>query len=190
MVWWGLAPSTRRRQRHRRGQPGQDEVEEGIGLGVFQRCHRPVSRDHVGGDADRVVLVEHGVGARDGEFGNPDGLDRVAEVDHSNERTVTNQDVLVVQIVVDHLAGKRSKVDRVVPGEHALDQPPSAWIFDRIHTFPDDPPRIREVPEEVDRVRSRREVGERVHDRPCRDTDLVRKLRWSTGIAVGDAIDP
>ena len=135
MVWCGLAP------------PRDADTVTDVASRARIRSRRAPASASVRGATDRypeitsvatptgIVLIEHGVGARDGEFGDPDGLDRVTEVDHPGERTVANQDVLVVQIVVDHLSGKRSKIDRVVPVKHTLDQPPSAWILDRSPAF-------------------------------------------------------
>ncbi len=171
-------------------EAGENEVKNHVGLDFFERGNSAISGDHVCRNGDRIVLVEHRVGAGDDEIRHAHGVDRVAKVDDAGDDSVADHEVLIVQVVVQDLPWERGVVDARDAAEHFVDQPASERIGDRVGPLADDPDGISEIPEEPIGAGSELQVCERVHHGAGDHPDLGCQIRRSADLAVRRPIDP
>ena len=91
-----------------------------------------------GGRADWIFHVENGIGAGNGDFGNQDRMDRIAEIDDARDVLMVvrvDEDVPVIAVIVNDLRTQTRKL-RLNRFFETLYEPfqngPSARIFDEV----------------------------------------------------------
>ena len=106
-VWIVGGPLLARgRQRHRGHEPHGDKIEEKVHLLLAQRIFGVEPGNQPGRVTDRILGIEDGIGAGDGDLGDQHTVQGVAEVDQSGDAfrlCRIDKHVPVIGVVVDHL---------------------------------------------------------------------------------------
>jgi len=91
---------------HRHGHARGDQVEQHAELGLRQRQHGMVGRDHLAGRGKRIVAVGHLICCRDRKIVDPRRAGEVAEIDdpgNAGKGFGVDDDVVRVEVVMDGL---------------------------------------------------------------------------------------
>ena len=83
-----------------------------------------IGRNDLSSNADRITLIEHHVSQRNGQFANGRRINHIAIIENRDDPLLgfTNQDVVVVCVVVDNAESQTVPVDLLPFTEEALDQ--------------------------------------------------------------------
>ena len=200
----GVAVPAAGRHQHAGDQAGDDEIRQELAFDRGQGAHRVVSPDDVRGVGQRVVAVEHEVGACDGELGDHRGVQHVAEIDDAAEsrRAVVigpHQQVAVVGVVVDHPELEFVEARRDHPVETldpAFEELPSRGIGDELGITPQRR-HGRQVPFQLSPGAGVVEISEREVEAGEGRADLLEQPRRAAVVGdegdafeIGDQPDP
>src|ERR1700730_14270016 len=101
---------------------------ENINLRFGERISLVIGRNRLSSSPDRVALIEHHVGQRNGQLANGRRMDHVAIIENRGGPLfgwLTNQNVVVVRVIVDDTETQTAPINLVPLVEETFDQRPA-----------------------------------------------------------------